>query len=231
MSTNARGKPYFSSLLAFRPPRDCPRRAEQLWKACLGLSQGAQSLPGSSPGPGKACSGPGRPWMSSGRLAQRCSGRWRATHKLARTWQKLAQGRLGLPRSSGRPAQSCSGRPRATQKFARSYPGASQKLPKSSPGSFRLEQPGFATRWLQQVSAQLCDHRHFAEKHANTLSSPLSTSLPNVSSCDGCREANLDIHTASMRVHVCACIHVRSLWLFFFWKGVKACSKSCSVMS
>ena len=44
--------------LAFRPPGDCPRPAEELRKACLEQSQGAQGLPGNSPEPCKACPGP-----------------------------------------------------------------------------------------------------------------------------------------------------------------------------
>ena len=180
--TNTQRKPYFSGLLALRPPRERPRPAEEL--------RNAGQLPCSSPQGGENLRktllfDPFRPLTAQGTpqacrgapegLPRAASGRPEPGRELARTAQSLPKAAPGLPRSSGKPARgrvrAPSAWPGARQNLARpaqARPRPAEELRKAFPRPPPMACRGATARELYAWTARRC-HKAAATSRSSTL--------------------------------------------------------------
>ena len=136
----------------------------------------------------------GHPWLAD-ELRKACPALLRALGSYPQARQDLAKACPGPPRLAEELRKACPELLRAPE----SYPEVRQELPRSCPEAAQ-ELPGKLSAWTARrchktAAASLSSTlrpQTLPKKRPNMLSSPLSTSLPNVSSRGGCREAELD---------------------------------------
>ena len=165
------------ALLAFRlaqgwlrAPRACPEARQDLAKPAQG-----------------------RPWLAD-ELRKACPALLRALESYPQARQDLAKACPVPPRLAEELRKACPELLRAPE----SYPEVRQELSRSCPEAAQ-ELPGKLSAWTARschktaaASLNSIRPKTLPKKRPNMLSSSLSTSLPNVSSGGGCREAELD---------------------------------------
>ena len=168
-----------------------PPAAQGTPQACRGAPEGLPRAASGRPKPGREPRAWPRARQDCPELAQ---GRPRPAEELRKACPGPRQSAQRLAGSSPEPGKACPRPLQACRGALEGLPRAAHGLPRGSsarelPGSFAPGQPAVATRRLQQVAAQLCDIRQ-CRKSVRTCSSPLSTSMPNVSSRGGVAKRN-----------------------------------------